>query len=87
MDDRIAVAVLIEPMGAETVTMNASLQRVEEVGLPVQSTAYGVDPDLGIAVDVTLSDTPGAPGWLLNSEKVLAVKVRDGRDAGRSIIT
>jgi len=63
MDDRIAVVVLIETLRQIKSTPNElyfvfSVQ--EEVGLRGATTsAYGIDPEIGISVDVTLTgDTP-----------------------------
>ncbi len=82
MDDRIGVAVLIETLrllksSSNQVYFVFSVQ--EEVGLRGATTAaYGLDPDIGIAVDVTGSgDTPKG----IKMDVVLgsgpAVKVRD----------
>lgn len=66
MDDRLAVYVMVEAMrraksyGFETYAV-ATVQ--EEVGLRGASvSAYGIEPDLGVALDVTLAaDIPGVP--------------------------
>ena len=82
MDDRIGVAILIETLqqiksGYNQVYFVFSVQ--EEVGLRGATTAaYGLDPDIGIAVDVTRSgDTPKG----IKMDVVLgsgpAIKVRD----------
>ena len=84
MDDRIAVAVLIEalrqfPAGSpHEVFFVFSTQ--EEVGLRGATTAaYGVDPDLGLSVDVTLTgDTPKGSKMEVGLGKGAAIKVRDG---------
>ena len=86
MDDRIGVAVLVETLrrlAAQPTPHELyfvfSVQ--EEVGLRGATTAaYGVDPDLGLAVDVTLSgDTPQGIKMEVALGKGPAIKVRDGR--------
>jgi endoglucanase len=83
MDDRIAVAVLIEALRG----MKASPNEVyfvfstqEEVGLRGATTAaYGIDPEIGISVDVTLAgDTPRGITMDVALGKGPAIKVRDG---------
>jgi endoglucanase len=83
LDDRIGVAVLIETMRSLTSTPNEisfvfSVQ--EEVGVRGATTAaYAVDPDLGLAVDVTgVGDTPKGIKMEVCLGKGPAVKVRDG---------
>jgi endoglucanase len=83
MDDRIGVAVLIETMRSLTSTPNEisfvfSVQ--EEVGVRGATTAaYAVDPDLGLAVDVTgVGDTPRGIKMEVCLGKGPAIKVRDG---------
>ncbi len=82
MDDRIAAVVAIEAMKAIKTTPNElyfvfSVQ--EEVGLRGATTAaYGVDPDLGLAVDVTpTGDTPKSTRRSVALGKGPAIKVRD----------
>jgi endoglucanase len=82
MDDRIGVAVLIETLkefklGDHEVVFVFSTQ--EEVGLRGATTAtYGIDPDLGVSVDVTLTgDTPKSSRMAVSLGKGPAVKVRD----------
>lgn len=84
MDDRIGVAVMIETLrklenSPHELYFVFSVQ--EEVGLRGATTsAYGVDPEIGIAVDVTLSgDTPNGIKMEVALGKGPAVKVRDGR--------
>jgi endoglucanase len=86
MDDRIAVAVLVETIhqlqGKQTpheLVFVFSTQ--EEVGLRGATTAaFGVDPDLGLSVDVTgVGDTPKSATMEVSLGKGPAVKVRDGR--------
>jgi len=82
MDDRIAVAVLIEALRQVKNTPN-ELHFVftvqEEVGLRGATTAaFGVDPDFGIAVDVTdTGDTPKGEVMEVSLGKGPAVKVMD----------
>lgn len=82
MDDRIGVAVLIETMRQLKKTPNQvyfvfSVQ--EEVGVRGATTAaYGIDPDLGLAVDVTgTGDTPKGLKMEVSLGKGPAIKVRD----------
>jgi endoglucanase len=83
MDDRIGVAVLVETMrqlknSAHEVFFVFSTQ--EEVGLRGATTAaYGVDPEIGIAVDVTSNgDTPKGALMAVALGQGPAIKVRDG---------
>lgn len=82
MDDRIGVAVLIETLRQ----LNDSPHQLffvfsvqEEVGLRGATTAaFGLDPDIGIAVDVTLTgDTPKERKMEVSLGKGPAIKVRD----------
>lgn len=82
MDDRIAVAILIETLKRleetpHTVVFAFSVQ--EEVGLRGAGTAaYGVDPDIGIALDVTRTgDIPRHGRMEVGLGKGPAIKVRD----------
>ena len=82
MDDRIGVAVLIETLRLLKKTPNKvdfvfSVQ--EEVGLRGATTAaFGLDPDIGIAVDVTRSgDTPRGVKMDVSLGSGPALKVRD----------
>ena len=82
MDDRIGVAVLIETLmriqqPAHTLYFVFSVQ--EEVGIRGAATAaYGLDPDLGIAIDVTdTGDTPKGIKMDVALGKGPAIKVRD----------
>ncbi len=82
MDDRIGVAVLIETLKAFKSGPNQlvgvfSVQ--EEVGLRGATTAaYGADPDLGIAIDVTVSgDTPNDKSIEVGLGKGPAIKIKD----------
>ncbi|KAF0106913.1 MAG: endoglucanase [Anaerolineaceae bacterium] len=82
MDDRIACAILIEAMRA----MKGSPHELyfvfttqEEVGVRGATTsAFGIDPDLGLAVDVTgTGDTPKGSKMEVGLGKGPAVKVKD----------
>lgn len=84
MDDRIGVAVLIETLrqmqqisSPHEVFYVFSVQ--EEVGTRGATTAaYGIDPDLGLALDVTGSgDTPHGVRMAVSLGKGPAIKVRD----------
>ncbi|MBE3039565.1 MAG: M42 family metallopeptidase, partial [Chloroflexi bacterium] len=82
MDNRISVAVLVETLRQIKQTPHElyfvfSVQ--EEVGLRGATTAaYGVDPDLGLAVDVTRTgDTPKGIKMEVSLGKGPTVKVRD----------
>jgi putative aminopeptidase FrvX len=82
MDDRIAAVIAIEAMKAVKSTPHElyfvfSVQ--EEVGIRGATTAaFGVDPDLGLAVDVTLTgDTPKARKMSVALGNGPAIKVRD----------
>lgn len=87
MDDRIGAAVLIETLsilaaqGAATPhELDFVFSTQEEVGLRGATTAtFGLDPDLGIALDVTLcGDTPKGPLMDVSLGKGPAIKVKDG---------
>ncbi len=83
MDDRIGVAVLIETLrqwrsSPHQVYFVFSTQ--EEVGLRgATAAAFGVDPDLGLSIDVTLTgDTPRGSKMDVKLGSGPAIKVRDG---------
>lgn len=82
MDDRIGVAVLIETL-RQLKTSPHELYFVfsvqEEVGLRGATTAsFGVDPHIGLAVDVTgVGDTPRGIKMEVALGKGAAIKVRD----------
>lgn len=83
MDDRISVAVLIETLRQLKSTPHEVyfvFSTQEEVGTRGATTAaYGIDPDLAVAVDVTGSgDTPKGYKMAVALGKGPAVKVRDG---------
>jgi endoglucanase len=82
MDDRIACAVLIETLrqlrnSPHDVYFVFSVQ--EEVGLRgARTSAYGLDPDVGIAVDITVAaDTPEAAKMAMKLGAGPCVKVMD----------
>ncbi len=82
MDDRIGCAVLIETMrrlkdSPHELAFVFSVQ--EEVGTRgAQTSAYGLDPEIAIAVDVTLTgDTPRARTMAVSLGQGPAIKVRD----------
>ena len=86
MDDRISVAILVETfrqMKAQKVQSPHEIFAVfsvqEEVGTRGATTAaYGIDPDLGLALDVTRSgDTPQGVRMDVSLGKGPAIKVRD----------
>ena len=82
MDDRIACLVLIEGIKRIKTSPNTLyfvFTTQEEVGLRGAITsAYGINPDFGLAVDVTTSaDTPKAPKMNVALGKGPAIKVRD----------
>lgn len=83
MDDRVGCAVLLQVLKqlGETpheVVLVFTVQ--EEVGLRgAQTSAYGVEADLGIAVDVTMTgDTPEAHTMAVALGDGPAIKVKDG---------
>lgn len=86
MDDRISCAVLIETMrqlhrlGTTPHALHFVFSVQEEIGLVgARTSAYGIDPDLGIAVDVTRTgDTPEATPMAVALGKGPAIKVMDG---------
>jgi len=83
MDDRIGVAVLIETLrqlGPSPHELYFVFSVQEEVGLRGATTAaYGIDPDIGLAVDVTgTGDTPKDSFMEVGLGKGPAIKVRDG---------
>lgn len=84
MDDRVACAIQIEVMRQLKKTPHEVyfvFTTQEEVGLRGAGTAaYGIDPDLGISVDVTgVGDTPRGSRMAVGLGKGPAVKVKDGR--------
>ncbi|HEX7557093.1 MAG TPA: M42 family metallopeptidase [Leptolinea sp.] len=82
-DDRIGVAIQIEVMRQIKKTPHEIFfvfSTQEEVGLRGATTsAYGVDPELGLSIDVTLTgDTPKSSKMAVGLGKGPAIKVRDG---------
>lgn len=82
MDDRIACAILVQAlkeMGETPHEVHFVFTVQEEVGLRgAQASAYGVDADLGIAVDVTATgDTPEARTMAVALGAGPAIKVKD----------
>ncbi len=82
MDDRIGVVIMIEAMKQLKQTPHQlyfvfSVQ--EEVGLRGATTAaFGVDPDLGLAIDVTQTgDTPKSATMAVSLGQGPAIKVKD----------
>ncbi|NLJ80410.1 MAG: M42 family metallopeptidase [Firmicutes bacterium] len=82
MDDRVGCAVLLEVLKRSKNPLNTLyfvFTTQEEVGLRgARTAAYGLDPDLGIALDVTLTgDMPEAQRMDVSLGKGAAIKVRD----------
>jgi putative aminopeptidase FrvX len=82
MDDRIGCAVLIEMLRRlETTTFDlyAVFSVQEETTLSgARTSAYGIEPDMAIAVDVTLTgDTPECAPMAVELGKGPAIKVQD----------
>ncbi len=83
MDDRISCAVMLLAMPKIKQTPNELVfvfSTQEEVGLRGATTAtYHVDPDIGLAVDVTgVGDTPNAKPMAVALGKGPAIKLKDG---------
>lgn len=82
MDDRTGVVVLIETLRAIKSTPNDLyfvFTTQEEVGVRgAGAAAYGIDPEIGIAVDVTATgDTPASLKMVMELGKGPCVKFRD----------
>lgn len=82
LDDRIGCAVLIEAirrLDQSEHDLYFVFSTQEEVGLRgARTAAYGINPDLGIALDVTRTgDTPEAPRMDVSLGKGTAIKVKD----------
>ena len=82
MDDRVGVAVAIEAAKRLRGTPNEiqfAFTTQEEVGLRgARTSAYGLDPDVGIALDVTRTgDTPKGLKMAMELGRGPAIKVRD----------
>ncbi len=73
LDDRAGVAVILACLDElPKYKVNADVYAVattqEEVGLRgALASAYGIAPDIGIAIDVCHGETPGVPGWKTSS--------------------
>ncbi len=83
MDDRVGVAVLVETLRNLKKTPSQVFfvfSTQEEVGLRGATTAaFGIDPEIGISVDVTgTGDTPNGSKMAVSLGKGPTVKVRDG---------
>ena len=83
IDDRIGCAILIQTLrqlqdSPHDVYFVFSVQ--EEVGLRgARTSAYGLEPEMGIAVDITLAaDTPEAPKMAMKLGGGPCIKVMDG---------
>lgn len=82
MDDRVGCAVLIEALKKiqnPKNTLYFVFTSQEEVGLRgARTAAYGIEPDMGIALDVTLTgDMPEARRMDVHLGKGTAIKVKD----------
>ena len=82
MDDRIGCAVLIESLRSLKTSPHElyfAFTTQEEVGTRGAGTsAFGIDPEIGLAVDVTLTgDTPKSKHMAISLGKGPAVKVKD----------
>jgi len=83
MDDRIGCLAAIEALRALKSTphdLYFVFTAQEEVGTHgAQTSAYGIDPDLGFSIDVTgWGDTPGQKDFEVALGKGPAIKIRDG---------
>jgi putative aminopeptidase FrvX len=83
MDDRVGCAVAIAALQKLKNTPNDVyfvFTTQEEVGTRgAQTSAYGIDPDLGFSIDVTgWGDTPGQRDFDVALGKGPAIKIRDG---------
>ncbi len=83
MDDRVGCAVAIEALMRVKKTPHELyfvFTTQEEVGTRgAQTSAYGIDPDLGFSVDVTSwGDTPGKKDISVSLGSGPAIKIRDG---------
>jgi endoglucanase len=81
-DDRIGCAILVQVLKELSACPNEvyfvfSVQ--EEVGLRgARTSAFGIDPDIGIAVDIcTCGDTPEAPPMPVSLGHGAAIKIKD----------
>jgi putative aminopeptidase FrvX len=83
MDDRIGCTVAIEVLRNLKTTPHEVyfvFTTQEEVGTRgAQTSAYGIDPEVGFSIDVTgWGDTPGEKGFDVALGKGPAIKIRDG---------
>ena len=83
MDDRIGCLVAIEALRALKSTPHDVyfvFTTQEEIGTRgAQTSAYGIDPNLGFSIDVTgWGDTPGQKDFEVALGKGPAIKIRDG---------
>jgi endoglucanase len=83
MDDRIGCAVAIEALRALKTTPHEIyfvFTTQEEVGTRgAETSAYGINPDLGFSIDVTAwGDTPGQKYFEMSLGKGPAIKIKDG---------
>ena len=83
MDDRVGCAVAIEALRRIKSTPHELyfvFTTQEEVGTRgAQTSAYGIDPDLGFSIDVTgWGDTPGKKDLSVSLGNGPAIKIRDG---------
>ena len=83
MDDRIGCAVAIEALKALKSTPHNVFfvfTTQEEVGTRgAETSAYGIDPDLGFSIDVTMwGDSPNQRGLDVHLGKGPAIKIKDG---------
>jgi putative aminopeptidase FrvX len=82
LDDRIGCAILIETLrqlGSSSHDVYIVFSVQEEVGLRgARTSAYGLEPEVGIAVDITLAaDTPEAPKMAMKLGDGPCIKVMD----------
>lgn len=82
LDDRVGCAVLIEALKRSSNPQNdlyCTFTVQEEVGLRgAKTAAFGIEPDLGIALDVTATgDTPEAEKLAIKLGQGAAIKVKD----------
>src|SRR5574341_1017037 len=83
MDDRVGCAVAIQALRGLRNTPHEVyfvFTTQEEVGTRgAQTSAYGIDPDLGFSIDITgWGDTPGQKDFEVALGKGPAIKIRDG---------
>ncbi len=83
MDDRIGCVVAIEALRAlksSPLDVYVVFTTQEEVGTRgAETSAFGIDPDLGFSIDVTgWGDTPAQKGFTMDLGKGPAIKIKDG---------